>query len=268
MSERFTALHKSGDDGIALSLQVDTALKTLDQDADQIVREELELKKLLISSAKALQVRKLDIVTVSEMVKNASILVQQGVKLPLETQMHMAKRMATVSLSDGQLQGWLNSVSCGPMDFDPMKPCFGSIAASLLQEDEQSVLHVRFRETLVETVFCSAFLRALNQASAEQESDATLLISFCVAYLKQVNNEIDLVKEGKARAVINDIARAVRGIVCLTSARAPEASTALEDVRYVVPRNASSAAIISELPKIGRLLVTRFRAEACTQAPK
>ena len=92
-------------------LQVDTALKALGPDDDEVVKDELQLKKTMAAAAKALQVRKLEVASILEVQRNASLLLTQGVTIPLENLLAMTKRRGLIALADGELPVWLATLS-------------------------------------------------------------------------------------------------------------------------------------------------------------
>ena len=254
---------------VLLPREVDTALKALQQneaeglDVDVNELEDLQLKKSLIAAAKALQVRKIEYSAVVEIVKNCQVLMLQGMKLGPEVELAVTKRRAVVSLGDGDLSGWLSCLSfSNPTGgWDPKSPSFGGILTQLAAMDEQDPSHIRFRETLVETIFNSAFQRAMNYLNQEG-GNAELVTSMCSGFMKQWAREKDLVQlGGQEQAAIECAHRAIHGIHCLIGPLPFIFPSALEDVQYVSPKNATTAAIIQDLPKTGRLLVTKFRQE-------
>ena len=244
------------------SIQVDTALKQLEQDADADVNEleDLRLKKTLISAAKALQLRKIDIGAVAEISKNCQLLLLQGVELSLEVRLAVTKRVAIVAVSDENITKWLSAISIAKTTWEPTEPCLGGMMAELEKLDDQDVGHVRFRDCIVDCVFSSSFQKKLNMLN-EENGDPTPLLDVCKRCLQQLARETVEPVGPKQQPVIDSISTALRGLLCLCAPLPPCLTSALDDLTYVVPKNASTAAIIADLPKAGRLLVTKLRSE-------
>ena len=152
---------------------------------DEIVKEQLNLKKLLVNTSKALQVRKVEVAAISEIKKNVALLAAQGVKLPLETRLHITKRMCIVGLSSGSEDEWLSALAIGGSDtWDVKEASFAPLLAELRDIPPQDVAHRIFQEVFCDAVFSSPFMKHLNALNDEQ-SDAANLVRICQAFLHQ-----------------------------------------------------------------------------------
>ena len=244
--------------------QVDTALKHMKEEDDEVVKEQLNLKKLLVNASKALQVSKVEVAAISEIKKNCAILVAQGVQLPLLTKLYVTKRVATVALGAGNEDDWLLALAIGGgEEWDVKEASFSPLLAELRSVPPQDTSHRMFQEVFCDAVFSSTFLKHLN-ALNEEPGDATNLVRICQRFLLQCSKQADLAKAvaGEAEMVaIANVQRAMRGMLCLCTPAPVNRDTALEDAAYVVPKNATTGSIIADLPKIGRLLVAKFRTE-------
>ena len=242
-------------------LQVDTALKALSEEDDEVLREELLLKKALAASAKALQTRKLEYASVGEVIKNVTLLLTQGVQIPLENMLAMTRRRGTVGLADGELNVWLSALS---LVGTPKDMSYGPCVVQLRDVDEQSVQHRLFQEAFVDTVFANDFMKQVNKLN-DRDGDAGPLVNMCSRFLQQAHREKDLLQIGSQElAVLQNVQHALRGILFLASSSPVLAGDAVNDVSYIIPKNATTAPIISDLPKIGRLFVSKFRSEVPT----
>ena len=233
-------------------IEVTAALNNLnDQSGCELLKEELELKKAMSSACTALQVKRLDTASVVEMVKNASLLALQGVCLPVENKLHFTWRMATVHLSDSEVDRWLSCLSWLPQpEWTPQSPTFGACVAALGSEDP---LWQLVKELFVSASLPDAWMRQLNAACDSSGNKATVspLLKLCRSFLHQHVLESGALQNKEVLASIyNNVAKVMRGIVALTSP---------------VPSDEGSchttAPILTQLPRVGRLIVNKLRRE-------
>ena len=253
------------------SAKVTAALKSLNSNegsGNEILREELELKKTLAAAAAAMQTKRLETASVVEASKNASLLVLQGVSLPTVNKLHFTWRLATVHLSDDEVDSWLACLSWLPTaQWSPQQPTFGG-AMSGIEADDPSWLVAR--DLYVSAALSDAWMRCLNAASqaavaskdSQQDSEAGL-VKLCRAFLHQyVLEKASVVENERVVTVFNNVAKVMRGMVALISPVPGDAGSQHADVEYISPRNATTAAILTELPRVGRLIVNKLRRES------
>ena len=143
----------------------------------------------------------------------------------------------------------------------PQRASFAPLLVELKQHGPQDVLHRVFQENFCEAVFASGFIKELNTMNVE-DGNPTELVKMCEDLLRQCRQQDDLCNATDgAKVVVQNVQKAVRGIHCLVAPIPWQRDTAFDDVAYVSPKNASTAPIIADIPKIGRLLVSRFRSE-------
>ena len=140
---------------------------------------------------------------------------------------------------------------------------FGPLLSQVGAADQQDVVHRLFQENYIDTVFGSGFMKQLNKLN-ERDGDSVQLVDMCTRFLRQSEREQDIEKSGELeKVVLQNVQKAMRGIMCLVCSMPVASKDALEDVSYLLPKNATTAPIIADLPKVGRLFVSKLRQEVC-----
>eukprot|EP00971_Amphidinium_carterae_P341945 6481030-Amphidinium_carterae.4 len=221
-------------------------------------------RKKFVDWTKALQPKKLETCSAPEMLKNAAFLAVQGVVLAVENKLGIARRVATVALAENDVNTWLRVLSLTQVpEWDAMNASFGSVLAEL--KNGKSEDHKQFQETFVDTVFCSPFIKQLNKLN-EANGNGSDFIGMATKLVQMLTRDMESIDAGDEElAVVGKVMQAVRGTLCLCAPQPLDRASALEDVQYIAPKNSSTAGIINDLPKVGRLLVSRFRAEVCVK---
>ena len=255
-------------------VQVKTALKNLTEESSETLREELELKQTLAAAATALQVRKLLVAAVPEVAKNCQLLLLQGVSIPLHHRMVISMRAAVVHLGNNEASKWVQALSVARQaEWDPkdisFAGCMTDLAAAVQEEGDEpsaaeSPLRI-FQEVYPAAVFPDGFMRRLNAASVEGSAEESVaaaapLLELCRIYLEQLKRESEEIKIPECvKKVLQDCGKVMRGIQCMASAEPTSAE--LADLEYIMPKNATSAAVLKDLPRLGRIFVSKFRRE-------
>ena len=267
-------------------LQVVNALKTIGPD-EEVLKADLELRQSLCQAAQALQLTKLRVADLAQIVANVNVLHSQGIVLPVAHRMQITKRFASVSLADGKVLEWQSHVSlvasthsiataeteesaAAQDEIDPWKtwsitkPTFAACLADLEapRAEFEPDNSAEFTESYYGSCLNDAFLKLITRAAEEQ---VTGLLDVCAAFLVQMpgpgSSQLPRIVETTA----NSIASIMRGLSALCSPQPGVNGSQLKDVQYIMPKNASSAPILG-IPRLGRIIVNKLRSAQVVQS--
>ena len=251
--------------------QVHNALKTL-PDSEEILRADLELRRSLFDAATALQLKKIASADVAQIGKHCNTLLVQGITLPLSHCLEITKRVACVALADGDFLKWQKHISLatsdtsgssdgGTMAWTVEEPTFGDCLALWQQprHRREPDAEGQFQEAFLGCCLTDQFLKLVSKASGTAgEIDVAPLLDICGAFLKEWQRCKEESLPAGPKAVVLSVVRVMRGLAALCSPIPAIYGSSLEDVQFIMPRNASSAPIL-QLPRVGRILVNKLR---------
>ena len=244
--------------------EVNSALKNFktEDEGSEVMREELELKKAMATAATALQANRLEAADIDEMTRNAALLCLQGIELPVEMKVNITKRVATVHLNAQKLDDWLGCLSISSTTaWTAQSPSFGG---SVKHERCAIPADLVIVEAFVGAALPDALMRLLTPADepSEMQRRCDLLLKACKAYLLQHDQEGHSAADNSVLKIVSgNVAKVFRGVVALLSPIPGDCGSGLEHVEYVNPRNATSAPLLSDIPKLGRLILNKLRRE-------
>ena len=222
-------------------------------------KSEAELRVAINTAAGALQLKKVPMAGVSELKKNVTLLQLNGHSIPHCHMWAITNRVATVSVQDGDLDGWAACLSLASRDGEEWtvdSPCFGACLVDVAMSDDDAAFCL---EQLQSAAISDTLIAKLNAASVPDEGAVETLLSLIMrvvdaitpAGLRRLQSN-SVLHRGAQSVVV--VMRALAALLC------PEPGLAsLDDISFLCPTNATTGRILKDIPRLGRVLLMKVR---------
>ena len=192
-----------------------------------------------------------------EIKKQAEIIKVNGYSFPGPIQVLICKRYSQQLAFEGKLDLWADS--CRPTgnsgdddDWSIDEPHWRCIPYDLAADSDD---FAKYAEAWPASVLNDAILRSLS------EEGCPVLIEHMLKFLSRVDASSFASAPEHYQVVFGGVVKVAKGLVGLASPVPGKGNCTLGDIQYAMPSNGTSAAVYKDLPKIGRLIASRLRAD-------
>ena len=221
--------------------------------------EELALLETTLQCGRvstALQIPNLNKSEYGEMIKNVNFMILNGYILPCLHKVHVNRRYANRELQEREILLWIECISLKEAsgEWSTSKATWASClqeADALAADKPEEVIEVWFG-----SVFCDAWIRIFNKASEGDESAMDLLATTAENFVIRTGGDTPA---KNLKPALDVAVKVMRGVLCMASPVPGVAGSDLEDLNYVFPPEGKTSTLMTDVPRIGRILIVKIK---------